>query len=151
MSSLQHLEWIREDLIVLRRLETVLAKPRHWKLAGQGSLQMPWPRLSRQVLAADFFLQGHEGVNQGLRPRRTTGNVYIDRDIAVDPLEHVVAVTKGPAGNGARTHGDHVFRFRHLVIETNHLGSHLLGHRSGHDHQVSLPRRRPEDLSAEAS
>src|ERR1700677_3881983 len=105
MSSLQHLEWIREDLIVLRRLESVLAKLRHWKLAGQILLQMPWARLIRKALAADFFLQGHEGVNQGLGPRRTTGNVHIDRDIAVDPLEHVVAVAKWPAGNGARSHG----------------------------------------------
>src|SRR5271168_3631168 len=151
MSSLQHLQWIREDLIVLRWLESVLAKLRHWKLAGQVLAQMPWPRLPRQVLATDLFLQGHEGVNQGLRTRGTTGNVDIDRDVAVDSLEYVVAVAKGPTGNGARSHSDDVFRFRHLVIETNHLGSHLLGHRSGDDHQVSLPRRGPEDLGAEAS
>src|ERR1700722_14660257 len=109
MSSLQHLEWIRENLIVLRRLETVLAELRHWKFAGQVLLQMPWPRLSRQPLATDLFLQGHEGVNQGLGPRRTTGNVHIDREKAIDPLEHVVAVAKRAAGYGARSHGDHVF------------------------------------------
>src|SRR6202789_884111 len=151
MSSLQHLQWITEYFVVLRWLESVLAKLRHGKLAGQVLLQMPWSRLPRKVLAADLLLQSHESVNQGFRPRGTTGNVHIDRDVAVDPLEHVVAIAKRPTGNGACPHGDDVFRLRHLVVETNHLGSHLFGDSSGDDHQVRLPRRRPKDFSAETS
>ena len=41
--------------------------------------------------------------------------------IAVDALEHVVALLERPAGDGAGAHGDDVFRLGHLVVEPHDL------------------------------
>src|SRR5450432_2249066 len=97
ISSLKHLQRVAKDLIVLRRFQSVLTELRHRKLARQLLLQMSGPRLSGKLLRADLLLQGHKGVNQSFRPGRTTGNMNIDRDKAIDALKHVVAVAEGPA------------------------------------------------------
>src|SRR5271154_27178 len=140
MSSLQHLKWVAEDLVVLSRFQSVLAKLRHRELAGEPSLQMPWSRLSRKMLPAYLLLQRHESMDQGLGPRWTTRYMHVHRDVAVDAFQHVIAIAKGAPGDSAGSHGDHVFRFRHLVVQPNHLGSHLLGYRSGNNHEIGLSR-----------
>ena len=81
-----------------------------------------------------------------LGPRRTAGNEHVHRQIPVNAFEHVVALLERPAGNGARAHGNDVFRLGHLVVKPHHLRRHFLGHRAGHNHQVRLPRRGPEHL-----
>jgi len=37
-------------------------------------------------------------------------------------------------------HGDYVFGLGHLVIKTDHVRSHLLSDRSGHNHKIRLSR-----------
>ena len=128
----------------------MLSKLWHGKLTLSLRIQESRPALSGQWLRIDFLLQSHECLEQSFRPRRATGNMHIHRNIAVDPLQHVIPLLERPSGDCASPHRNHILRLRHLVVEPNHLGRHLFGHRPRDDHQVSLPRRRPEDLCPEA-
>ena len=101
-------------------------------------------------LAADFLLQGNQAVEQRLGPRRTARDVDVDRDEAVDALEHVITLLERTAGNRARAHRDAILRFGHLVPEPDDLRRHFLCHRAGHDQQIRLPRRRTVHLRAKA-
>src|SRR2546423_9013868 len=105
--------------------------------------------LTGEFLAVDLALQFHKRVEQRFWPRRAAGNVNIDRNVTIDPFQHVVTLLERPAGNRASAHRDHVLRVRHLVVEPHNLRRHFFGHRAGHDHQVRLARRWPEDFAAE--
>ena len=124
----------------------MFALHRHGKLALRRRIQVPRPILPGQRLPIDPFLQRHKRVQQSFRPRRAAGNMHVHRNIAIDPLQHVVSLLERAAGDGACPHRNHILGLRHLVIKPHHLRSHLLGHRSGNDHQVSLSRRRPKNL-----
>ena len=64
-------------------------------------------------LAANLLLQPHQPFQQRFRPRRTAGNVHVDRNHQVDAAHHVVAVLEvRPAGDRAGPHRDHVLRLR---------------------------------------
>ena len=110
---------------------------------------MPRPVGARQSLRINLPLQSHERVQQRLRTRRASGDMHVNRNIAVNSLQHVIPLLEWAARDRARAHRDHVLGLRHLVIEPHHLRSHLLRHRTRDDHQVCLTRRRPEDLRAE--
>src|SRR5947199_944773 len=83
--------------------------------------------------------------------RRTTGNINIDWNVTVDSFKDVIALLKWTAGNGARTHRNHVFRIGHLIVKTHDLRRHFFGHRACDNHQVGLTRRRPENFATKAS
>jgi hypothetical protein len=128
----------------------MLAKPRHGEFAGRVGVQMARALVAGQWLVGDSPLQGHEGVNEGLGPRRAAGNVHVHRNITINPLEHVVALFERPARNGARPHRDDVFRLSHLIVEPHDLWRHLFCDRPGDDHQVRLPRRGAKHFRAES-
>ena len=135
---------------VRRRLEIVRAEGRDRKLARcvsfrNSALPRPvsfWPSI--------FALQFHEGVEQRLRPRRAAGDVNVDRDVAIDSFQNIVALLERSAGNGAGAHRDDVFRVGHLVVEPDDLRRHFFGHGAGHDHEIGLARRGAENFAAEA-
>src|SRR5690606_23358731 len=76
--------------------------------------------------AADLPLQLHHAVKQRLRGRRAAGNVDVDRDDAVAPAHHRVAVVVVAAAVGARAHADHVLGVRHLVVDLAQCRGHLV-------------------------
>ena len=141
-----------DEVGIARRNEVVFAAFRNGPLAdaiGTGA------NVARGVgpgefFAVDYLLQFHQPVEQRLGAGRTAWHVNIDRDEAVNPLEHVVALLERPAGNGAGTHGEAVFWLGHLVPDTDHLRGHFFGDGAADDHQVSLAWRGAEDLGAEA-
>src|ERR1700690_2974546 len=138
------------DRGILRGPQVVLAELRHRVVARRPGLQVARRIRAGDGLAPDLLLQLHEPVEQRLRPRRAARDVDVDRHEAVDPLEDIVALLEGPAGDGAGAHRDAVLGLRHLVPEANDRGGHLLRHRARDDEQVGLPRRRAEDLGAKA-
>ena len=99
---------------------------------------------------ADLVAQLEHRVDQHLRPRRAAGQVHVDRHDVVDALDDRVVVEHA-AGAGADAHREHPLGVRHLVVDLAQHGGHLLAHPAGHDHQVGLPRRGPEDLLAPAA
>src|SRR5438034_8548987 len=90
-------------------------------------------------------------MQQRFRPWRATWNVDINRDVAIDAFKHVIALFEWATGNCTGTHGNDVFRIRHLVVEPHNLRRHFLGHCPGNDHQIGLTRRWPENFAAEPS
>src|SRR5713226_3947668 len=98
----------------------------------------------------DLVLQPEQRVEQVLRTRRAANHVHIHRNDAVDALQHCIGI-EGPSDRGARSHRDHPFRFRHLVIDTLHHRRHLQRNRARDDHQIGLPRAGTENFRAEAS
>src|SRR6266480_2617272 len=131
------------------RLQIMFAKRRHWKFARLFRLQELGLVRAAQFLTIDLALQFHERVQQRFRPRRTTWNVNVDRNVTIDSLEHVVTLLEWTSGNRACAHRDNVFRVRHLVVEPHDLRRHFLGHGAGHDHEIGLAWRWPENFAAE--
>ena len=87
-------------------------------------------------------------VEQHLGPRRTAGQVDVDRDDVVDALDDRVVVEHA-AGAGADAHRDDPLGVGHLVVDLAHDRGHLLADPAGDDHQVGLARRGGEALHAE--
>src|SRR5581483_326459 len=77
----------------------------------------------------------------------------IDREELVDAFNDSVLAGENewPARNGAVTHSNHPFWFRHLVVERLYRRRHFLVNRPGDDHDVCLTGRRAEDLGSESS
>src|SRR5215469_5533762 len=121
----------------------------HDKFAGGVGMQMPWSAFACQRLCVDLFLQGHERIDEGLGAWRTSWDMYVNGNVAVDTLQNVVSLLKGAARDGARAHGDDVLWLRHLVIEAHYLRGHLFGDSTGDDDQVRLTRRRSKNFRAE--
>ena len=132
------------------RFEIMRAVAGNRELARRIGIQMPRTLLAGEALFLDFFLQGHEGVEQRLRAWGATGNVNINGDVAIDAFKHIIALLEGTAGDCAGAHRDNVFRFRHLVVEPDDLRRHFLGDGAGDNHEIGLARRRSEDLGAKS-
>jgi hypothetical protein len=98
----------------------------------------------------DLLAHLEDGVDQHLGPRRAAGQVDVDRDDVVHTL-HDRVVVEHAAGRCADTHGDDRARLGHLVVDLPYDRRHLLAHPAGHDHQVGLAGRGPEDLHAPAA
>ncbi len=62
------------------------AEGRHGKLARPVPTEVICFVGSGQLLLIDFVLQFHERMEQGLRPRRATGNVNVHRDETIEAL-----------------------------------------------------------------
>src|SRR5262245_47159969 len=55
--------------------------------------------------ALDLLLDLHDGVDDAFGPGRASGDVHVDRNEPVDPLDHGVVIENASAGR-AGTHGD---------------------------------------------
>ena len=92
-----------------------------------------------QRLIADLFAQLDHGVKNRLRPGWTSGEIEVDRDQFVHTTHCRGGVgTEHSAGDGAGSHGDHIFGLRHLLVQTNQGRGHLHGHRAGHNQKIGL-------------
>src|SRR5688572_6333360 len=102
----------------MKRCPACSAMPRTWSPNAAATLSIAsmlfcsGPFL--EGFALDLLLDFHDGVDDALRARRTTRNVDVDRDEAVDALDHGVVVEDAPAG-GAGSHRDAPLRLRHLL------------------------------------
>src|ERR1700691_915324 len=87
----------------------------------------------------DPVLQLDQAVEYGLRTPRTSGDIEVDRDDAVDTLQHgVVVVRTARAGAGAERH--HPLGLRHLFPHAAQDGRLALGDGADHEQQVGLAR-----------
>src|ERR1700676_3075636 len=105
--------------------------------------------LHRATLDHDFFLQQRDGVNQLLGTRWTAGDIDIHGNDLIHAL-HERVIIENAAGSRARPHRNHPLRFRHLLPELAKYARHFVRDPAGNDHQVRLPRRRPEHFGAKA-
>jgi hypothetical protein len=97
----------------------------------------------------DLVVELEDRVHEHLGARRAAGQVDVDGHDVVDAL-HDRVVVEHAAGAGAHAHRDDPLRLGHLVVDLPDDRRHLLRDAAGHDHQVGLARRGPEDLHAEA-
>src|SRR3954469_20075950 len=83
--------------------------------------RLPAPPLLELVvpdaLVLDALLEQHDALDEGLGPRRATGDVHVDGHDLVDALGHRVRIPVRTTAVGARTHRDHVLGVGHLVVE----------------------------------
>ena len=110
-------------------------------------------RLLRQfekVLYLDFAFELHHSVQDGVRSRRASWHVDIDRYHLVHPLDHMIGVAERSAANGAASHGNDVFRFGHLVVQTFQHGGHLVHDGAEHEDDIGLTGTVAVHLPAEA-
>src|SRR4051812_41445773 len=77
---------------ILRRTQVVFAKFRDGIFAAIVGAEMAWGVGAGNALAADFFLQRDQAVEQGFGAGWAAGNVDVDGDEAVDALQDVVAL-----------------------------------------------------------
>src|SRR5690606_35827830 len=94
---------------------------------------------SSQSFRFHEVLDLHDTVEYLLRPWRTTGHVYVNRNNAIDTLEHAVRIENSSAA-GTSAHGKHPARFCHLFIHLTKDGPHLLRDRTHYHEQVRLAR-----------
>src|SRR5262249_25720224 len=80
--------------------------------------------LHRPPLILNLPLQEHQRVNQLLRPWRTPRNEHIHRNHLVH--RHQRVVVEHASRCRARTHRDHPFRLRHLLIKVPDYRRHFL-------------------------
>ena len=99
-------------------------------------------------LGVEKLLDLDDRVQQGLRPRWTAGDVDIDRDDLVDPLQRRIIVIK-PAAARARSHAYDPAGFGHLVVDLFEDGGLFHRHGTGHDEQVSVPGGEAEHFGTE--
>src|SRR5438094_4486176 len=98
--------------------------------------------IAEPPLADDLVLHAQQTLGERLGTRRAARNVDVHRDQLVHALADRVRVLEEAAARSARAHRDHVLRLRHLLVQKPAALGHLVGERSGHDHQIALPRRR---------
>src|SRR6266851_7442674 len=97
----------------------------------------------------DAVLQFDQPVEHGLGTWRTSGDVDVDRDDAVDALEHCVVVV-GTSRAGAGAEGHHPLRVSHLLPHAAQDGRLALGDGADHPQQVGLARSEARQRGAEA-
>src|SRR6266508_1755510 len=79
-------------LWITRRHQVVLAELWDGKFARRVRMEVARAARAGQRLLVDLSLQGHEGMDERLGPRRTAGDVDIHRNITINALEHVVTL-----------------------------------------------------------
>src|SRR5436190_3001851 len=99
-------------------------------------------------LARNFFLQFHQTSKQRFRARRAPGNVNIDRQKLIDPLENGVGAIHA-AGGSARSHCDYPFWLGHLFVNPFYCQRHFVSDRAGDNHHIALSWRKTHYLRAE--
>ena len=103
----------------------------------------------QDLAGLDELAQVGDGVDERLGRGRAARRVDVDRHDLVDAL-HDGVVVEHAAARGAHAHGDDPLRVGHLVVDLAQHRRHLLADPTGHDHDVGLTGRGPEDLHAEA-
>src|SRR5260370_29318802 len=83
----------------------------------------------------DAVLQLDQPVEHGLGTRGASGNVDVDRDDAVDALQHCVVVV-GTSRAGAGAEGHHPLRVSHLLPHAAQEGRPALGEGAYHPQQI---------------
>src|SRR5882724_686157 len=111
-------------------------------------LQPHFRRPLRQRHLIDLVLQLQQRKKQPFRPWGASYDIHIYRNDLIHTLQHRIRI-KRPAHARARSHRNAPLRVRHLFPHALQHRSHLQRHRSCHDHQVRLPRRRPEHFRSE--
>src|SRR5438067_13925358 len=71
--------------------------------------------LLASALVLNSILQFYKSIKDGLRPRWTSGNIQMNRNDAIDSLQHRVIVIRTTRA-GAGTERNHPFRFGHLLV-----------------------------------
>src|SRR5688572_11196159 len=137
------------DSRVLRWVEVAFAEVGNGVFAAIICPQVARGFRPGEMLAANFLLQCDESIQQRLGAGRTAGDVDIHRYEPVDPLEHIVALFEGSAGNRTRAHRDAILGLGHLIPQSHDLRCHLFGDGAGNDKQIRLARRRPKHFGAE--
>src|SRR4051812_177035 len=108
-------------------------------------------------LPDDLVLHAEEAFGERFRARRATRDVDVDGHDLVDALAHRIGELEEPAAVGAAAHADDVLRLGHLLVEELAALGHLVGERTGDDHEVALAGRRtrhrsePVDVRARTS
>src|ERR1700694_3689798 len=115
-------------------------------LAGRHEIQR---LLHRAAFDHDFFLQQRDRINQLLGTRWTAGDIDIHGNNLIHAL-HQRVIIENTTGSRAGYHRDDPLRFRHLLPELANYGGHFVRDATGNNHQVRLPRRRPEHFGSEA-
>ena len=98
------------------------------------------PTLSKRFIT-HLLSQLDHCIKNRLRPRRTPRHIEINRDQFVHAANSGGGVsTEHASSDGASPHGDDIFGFRHLFVETNQSRGHF--HRDGtrDNQQIRLPR-----------
>src|SRR5262245_47512077 len=113
--------------------------------SGPPAALCPGPSSNQELLFPDLLLDEEKRLCQRLRSRRAPRDIHVHGDDLVDPAEHRVGVREEAARVGARAHGDHVLRVRHLLVEKPDARRHLERDGAGDDDEVALARRRPRD------
>src|SRR3970282_2130876 len=110
-----------------------------------GSNRVPL-RLRREIsLLLDDLLELEDAVDERLGPGGAAGDVDVDRDEQVHPLDHAVGVlVEGAARVGAGAHRDDLFGVGHLLVEPYQPLGHLVRDGRGDDHQVRPARGRAD-------
>src|SRR5215475_5549762 len=91
--------------------------------------------------APNLLLQQQHTVKQRLGGGRAARNIDVHWHDAVATAYHRVGIVVITAAVGARAHGDHIARLRHLVVDLAQRRRHLVGERAGHDHDIGLTGR----------
>src|SRR5215210_554875 len=119
-------------------------------LAVLGDERGTRPLVADLLVALDLLLKRHNPEDQGFRTRRTPWHVDVDRDHAVRPHQHGVAIEKRSAAYGAGAHRDDPLGLGHLLVEARHPLGHLRRYGTRHYHHVGLSRRGREEPGPEA-
>ena len=104
---------------------------------------------AEEFLQLNLALQLHQAVEEGLRSRRTSGDIDVDRKNLVDSRHHAIAIFERSAGNGATAAGYHIFRLCKLLVKTAHGGGHAMHNRTLHHDIVCLTGRVAGHLKSE--
>src|SRR5262249_33165505 len=83
-------------------------------------------------------------IKQGLWGWGAAGDINVDRNKPIHTLHNTVTVID-VSRCGAGPHRDHIFGFRHLVVDFTNHRCHSPAHGTGYNHEVRLPWRGTKD------
>jgi hypothetical protein len=136
-------------LLIFLFLEGV---PIGWESIGGGALELSHLFLldhPEKFLLADLrgrFLrcqtESHRHtIKDGLRPRRTSGNIEIDRDGLLDPAQKTIGIKPDIAATCAISNSENELRIRSGFIQSLKGWQHLAGNWTRDEQHVCMPRR----------
>src|SRR5271156_5251971 len=102
------------------------------------------------LLPLDFALQRHQRVEHAFGPRRTSGNIHIDRHDPVYAGQRRVVVVE-TAGRRACAKRHHPFRLGHLIVHAAQNRSLADGNGADDHQQVGLAWREARQQRTEAA
>ena len=94
-----------------------------------------------------LLLQLQDTIAQCLTGGRTAGHIDVDRHYTVTASNDRVTVVVVSTSVRARSHGDDPAGLGHLIVDLSQSRSHLVGERTGDDHDIGLTGRGTENDS----